>query len=334
MQTPATIFRYRSAPAFVDTYPQPIQMSVKSPVSTPLPGDRARQRTIYRVTLIGSLVNLVLSIAKFVAGICGHSSAMVADAIHSLSDLATDVVVLCFIHIAAKPIDEDHDYGHGKYETLATLLIGLALVGVSGKLLWNASTTIRSFFQGAELPRPGAIALWASAISIVAKELLFRYTVHVAHAVQSPAIEANAWHHRSDALSSLGTLIGIGCAYLLGGAWRLADPIAAIVVSLLILYVALHLIRMGLDELLEKSLSEEEESRILTLITENPLIQSPHNLRTRRIGPNISIEVHVRVDAEMTVRASHQLTIEIEQRLREVYGPATLVSIHVEPTKP
>ena len=144
---------------------------------------------------------------------------------------------------------------------------------------------------------------------------------------------ANAWHHRSDALSSVGTLIGIGCAYFLGGDWRLADPVAAIAVALLILRVAWQLMKMGLDELLEKSLPHEEEERILALIAADPAIESPHNLRTRRIGQNIAIEVHIRVDGAMTVTESHRLTVEIEQRLRGAYGEGTMVSIHVEPRK-
>ena len=261
-----------------------------------------REQAIYRVTWIGFAVNLVLSAGKLAAGIWGHSAAMVADAIHSVSDFATDLVVLLFVRVSAKPRDDDHDYGHGKYETLATLIIGVALAGVGIKLLWSGGTAIRDFTRG--LRR-----------------------------VNSPSVVANAWHHRSDALSSVGTLVGIGCAYFLGGGWRLADPAAAIVVALLILRVAWQLMKMGMDELLEKSLPREQEEHILSLIAADPAVASPHNLRTRRIGQNIAVEVHIRVDGAMTVTESHRLTVDIERRLRDAYGEGTIVSIHVEPRK-
>lgn len=292
-----------------------------------------REQAIYRITWIGFAVNLILAAGKLAAGIWGHSSAMVADAIHSASDFATDLVVLLFVRVSAKPRDEDHDYGHGKYETLATLIIGAALAGVGIKLLWNGGEAIRDFMRGVLPEQPGVVALWAAVISIVAKELLYRYTARVGRSVNSPSVVANAWHHRSDALSSVGTLLGIGCAYFLGGDWRLADPAAAIVVAVLILRVAWQLMKMGMDELLEKSLPREEEERILALITADAAVESPHNLRTRRIGQNIAVEVHIRVDGAMTVTESHRITIDIERRLRDAYGGETMVSIHVEPRK-
>lgn len=204
-----------------------------------------REQAIYRVTWIGFAVNLVLSAGKLAAGIWGHSAAMVADAIHSVSDFATDLVVLLFVRVSAKPRDDDHDYGHGKYETLATLIIGAALAGVGIKLLWSGGTAIRDFTRGLLPTQPGVVALWAAVVSIVAKEALYRYTARVGRRVNSPSVVANAWHHRSDALSSVGTLVGIGCAYFLGGGWRLADPAAAIVVALLILRVAWQLMKWG-----------------------------------------------------------------------------------------
>ena len=259
-----------------------------------------REQAIYRVTWIGFAVNLVLSAGKLAAGIWGHSAAMVADAIHSVSDFATDLVVLLFVRVSAKPRDDDHDYGHGKYETLATLIIGAALAGVGIKLLWSGGTAIRDFTRGLLPTQPGVVALWAAVVSIVAKEALYRYTARVGRRVNSPSVVANAWHHRSDALSSVGTLVGIGCAYFLGGGWRLADPAAAIVVALLILRVAWQLMKMGMDELLEKSLPREQEEHILTLIAADPAVASPHNLRTRRIGQNIAVEVHIRAGSPST----------------------------------
>lgn len=292
-----------------------------------------RKRKIYRVTFVGFVVNLVLSLLKLAAGLIGRSGAMVADAVHSFSDLATDVVVIAFARISAKPRDPGHDYGHGKYETLATIIISIALGVVGAGILLNSIEGIRTVVEGGTLPRPGAIALVAAVISIVVKEILYRYTVRVGHQVQSPSVIANAWHHRSDALSSLGTLAGIGCAYFLGDKWRIADPVAALVVAIFIFKIAFDLIRTGLGELLEQSLPADVEEEILHIVTANPEIREPHNLRTRRIGASIAIEVHVRMDGQMTVEHSHDLTVEIERRLRERFGEGTMIAIHVEPVK-
>lgn len=282
-----------------------------------------RKREIYRVTFVGFIANLLLTAAKFAAGILGRSGAMVADAVHSLSDMATDIVVIVFAGISAKPRDDGHDYGHGKYETLASILISLALIAVGAGILTESIRSIRSVLAGEEPPRPGAIALAAAVLSIVVKELLYRYTVRAGRRLESPSVVANAWHHRSDAFSSLGTLAGIGCAYFLGDKWRIADPIAAIVVSFFIFKIAI--------ELLEKSLPADTEEEILQLVTADPAVREPHNLRTRRIGSCISIEVHIRVDGRMDVEHAHGLTVEIERRLRARFGEGTMVAIHVEP---
>lgn len=292
-----------------------------------------RKRKIYRVTLIGFAVNLVLAAGKLAAGILGRSGAMVADAVHSCSDMATDVAVIAFARVSAKPRDDDHDYGHGKYETLATIVISLVLAAVGAGILLGSIRAIRVVVDGGLLPRPGAVALVAAAVSIVAKEILYRYTVREARAVESPSMIANAWHHRSDALSSLGTLVGIGCAYFLGERWRIADPIAALVVAVFIFKIAFDLIRSGLGELLERSLPDDVEREILRIVTADPEVREPHNLRTRRIGASIAIEVHVRVDGAMSVSRSHLLTVGIERRLRERFGSGTMIAIHVEPIK-
>lgn len=292
-----------------------------------------RKRRIYRVTFIGFVVNLVLSLLKLAAGILGRSGAMIADAVHSFSDLATDVVVIVFARISAKPRDDGHDYGHGKYETLATILISIALGIVGVGILVNSIGAVRVVLDGGLLPRPGLVALVAAVLSIAAKEILYRYTVREGRAIDSPSVIANAWHHRSDALSSLGTLVGIGCAYFLGERWRIADPIAALIVAVFIFKVAFDLIRTGLGELLEKSLPEETEREILRIVTLDPAVREPHNLRTRRIGAAIAIEVHVRVNGAMSVACSHALTVGIERRLRERFGEETMIAVHVEPLK-
>ena len=292
-----------------------------------------RKKKIYRVTFIGFAVNLLLAGIKLAAGILGRSGAMVADAVHSFSDMATDVVVIAFAKISAKPKDEGHDYGHGKYETLATIIISLALAAVGTGILVNSIGAIRVVVDGGLLPRPGTVALLAAAVSIVVKEILYRYTVREGRRVSSPSMIANAWHHRSDALSSLGTLAGIGCAYFLGDKWRIADPIAALVVAVFIFKIAFDLIRTGLDELLERSLPEDVEEEILRVVAANPEVREPHNLRTRRIGASIAVEVHVRVDGTMSVCRSHELTEDIERRLRARFGEGTMIAINVEPLK-
>ena len=278
-------------------------------------------------------VNIVLCIFKLVAGIVGRSGAMVADAVHSISDFATDCVVLFFVRISSKPKDKDHAYGHGKYETVASVIIALALAAVGIGICVSGAKNIAAVVRGEQITRPEFIALVAAVVSIVAKEWLYRYTVKVGKQTDSAAVVANAWHHRSDALSSIGTLIGIGCAYTLGGKWAVADPIAAIVVAAMILKVAYDLVRQGFDELVDGALPEEIETEILAIVAEDVAIREPHNLRTRRIGSSIAIEVHVRVDGDMSVRESHQLTVAIECKLRERFGEGTMVAIHVEPIK-
>ena len=293
----------------------------------------SRVRSIYRVTVIGFAVNLLLSVTKLVAGIFGRSSAMVADAVHSLSDLATDCVVLLFVKLSAKPKDDCHKYGHGKFETIASIIIALALGAVGVGICINGAEKIAAIVRGEQIAKPEFIALIAAAISIAIKEWLYRYTVKVGRDTESPAVVANAWHHRSDALSSIGTLIGIGCAYTLGGKWVIADPIAAIVVAAMILKVAIDLLRKGFDELVEGSLPSDVEEEIIRIVTDDAAISHPHNLRTRRIGSSIAIEIHVRVDGDMSVRESHALTESIEHRLRERFGENTMIAIHVEPIK-
>lgn len=292
-----------------------------------------RKHGIYRVTLVGFAVNLVLSAGKLAAGIWGRSGAMVADAVHSLSDVATDAVVIAFAGISSKPRDATHDYGHGKYETLATICIALSLAAVGAGIFLHGLGDIRGALRGVIPPRPGAIALVAAVVSVAAKEALYRYTVKAGRALSSPSVVANAWHHRSDAFSSLGTLVGIGCAYFFGERWRVADPIAAMIVALFILKVSYDFLHRGLDELLERSLPAETEAEILQIVQEDPAIRDPHNLRTRRIGNAVAIELHIRVDGSMTVARSHRLTVGIERRLRARFGEETLIAIHVEPLK-
>lgn len=292
-----------------------------------------RERAIYKATWIGFFVNVVLSAGKLVAGIVGRSGAMIADGIHSVSDFATDIVVLLFVRLSAKPKDECHDYGHGKYETLATVVIGVALAGVAIGILVDSAERIAQVLRGESIARPGIVALVAAAVSIVAKEALYWYTMATAKRVNSPALKANAWHHRSDAFSSIGTLLGIGGAYFLSEQWRVLDPIAAIVVGALIIKVAYDLVMPGLNELLERSLPKEQEDEIVALVLADDRLSDVHNLKTRRIGAGIAVELHVRVRGDMSVTESHAITRDVEQRLRRQYGDRTQVIIHIEPVK-
>ena len=292
-----------------------------------------REQAIYKVTWIGFFVNVLLSVGKLIAGFVGRSGAMIADGIHSASDFATDIVVLLFVRISAKPKDEDHDYGHGKYETLATVVIGVALAAVAIGILVDSAERIAQVLRGESIARPGIVALVAAAVSIVAKEALYWYTMLTAKRVDSPALKANAWHHRSDAFSSIGTLIGIGGAYFLSEQWRVLDPIAAIVVGALIIKVAYDLVMPGLNELLERSLPKEQEDEIVALVLADKRLSDVHNLKTRRIGIGIAVELHVRVRGDMTVNESHAITRNIEQLLRQQYGDRTQVIIHIEPLK-
>ena len=294
-----------------------------------------RKRELMRITFVGSVGNLILLLFKFVAGIWGHSSAMLADAVHSLSDFVTDVVVIVFVNISSKPKDAGHDYGHGKYETLATSIIGLALLVVGASLFWDSLHKVFDYWVlGEPLESPGWIALMAALVSILIKELLFQITYRVGKRQNSQAVIANAWHHRSDALSSIGTTLGIGGAILLGPDWYVLDPLAAMVVSVFIVKVSLELMIPAINDLLEQSLPKEVENEILSIISENPKVKEPHNLRTRRIGNDFAIEVHIRVDGDMSVREAHALTKEIERKLYQKYGNTTHVVIHVEPFRP
>ena len=295
--------------------------------------EAVREAGIRRVTFVGSVINLLLLAFKFVAGILGHSAAMLADAVHSLSDFVTDIIVIVFVHISSKPEDERYDYGHGKYETLATAIIGLILLCVGFGILWNGVMSIRHFWQGGELKEPGMLALWAALVSVVFKELLYRYTVLKGRRLNSQAVVANAWHHRSDALSSVGTAAGIGGAILLGEQWLILDPLAAVVVSLFIMKVAIRLLVTCVEELLEKSLPAEVEEKIRQEILSFPGVTAPHHLRTRRIGSNYSIEVHIRMDGRITLEEAHRTATAIENRLKSEFGSRTSINIHVEPVK-
>ena len=292
-----------------------------------------RDKRIYKVTLTGGIVNMLLLVFKFVAGVLGNSAAMIADAVHSLSDFLTDIVVIAFVKLSSKPADQDHDYGHGKYETVASSIIGMALVVVAVLLGWGGVEKIIQVAKGEQLEQPGVIALVAAVLSVALKEWVFRITKKVALDVNSQALEANAWHHRSDAMSSVGTSIGIGGAVLLGKSWAVLDPIAAVVVILFIVKTALGLIGSSFGELLEKSLPKEMEDEIVAIANREPCVSDIHNLCTRHIGNDIAIEMHLRMPGEISLYESHRHASNIERKLRQRFGENTHINIHVEPLK-
>ena len=294
--------------------------------------ENQREKEIYKVTIVGALANVTLLIFKFVAGIISNSAAMIADAVHSLSDFITDVVVIVFVKISSKPQDKSHDYGHGKFETLATLIIGIALLFIGLMILYNGvSATYRCIWLGEELHRPGMIAFWAAIFSIILKEAVYQYTVFKGKNLNSQAVIANAWHHRSDAFSSIGTAVGIGGAIFLGDKWVVLDPIAAIVVSVFIINVSLKIIIKSINELLEKSLPDEIENEIIKVAESFDMVKNVHDLRTRRIGNNIAIEMHLLMDGNLSLQCTHNTTELIESELRKKYGEHTHIAIHVEP---
>ena len=290
-----------------------------------------REREIYKVTLVGGAVNLLLLVFKFVAGIVGHSSAMIADATHSLSDFVTDIVVLVFVKISNKPQDKSHDYGHGKYETLALTIIGIALMAVAIGIIVKGAMKIAAWANGDVLEAPGRLAFWAAIISIVLKETVFRYSIVKAKKLNSKAVEANAWHHRSDALSSIGTAVGIGGAIFFGQQWTILDPIASVVVGAFIVKVAFDLLKNGIGDLMEQSLPDQVEDEILSLARSVDGVTEPHDLRTRRIGNHYAIELHILMDGGISLKEAHDKASEVEDILRQRYGEETHVVVHVEP---
>lgn len=290
-----------------------------------------RIKQIKNVTLVGSFINFILTVGKIIAGIAGHSSAMIADGIHSLSDFITDVIVIIFVKVSGKEQDNTHHYGHGKFETFATVLISFALMIVGLGILISGGGKIIDSLKGELIERPGYIALYAALISIISKEGLFWYTKIEGKRLNSQAMIANAWHHRSDVFSSVGTSLGISGAILLGERWRILDPIAGIVVSFFILKVAWDIAKPSVNELLDSSLPEPTEKEIEEIIAGTKGVKYFHNLKTRKIGEIISVEVHIKVDKTLTVEISHQIATEIEKSIRNKYGERSHVIVHIEP---
>lgn len=293
----------------------------------------SREQQIRRITIIGSIINIALTIFKIIAGIWGRSAAMVADGIHSLSDLLSDIVVLVFTHISSKGKDKNHSFGHGKFETLATLIVSVILVVVGARLMANGITSIIGVLNGSNIPVPGSIALWAAIISIISKEFLYHATIRTAKRVNSPVVIANAWHHRSDAFSSIGALVGIAGAIILGNKWTILDPIASCCISIAIIIVAVKMALPSLAELLETSLPEEIEKDIVTTAYSVQGVENIHDLKTRRNGVSHIIDAHIVVNPHISIIEAHNIATNVEDALREKYGNETQINIHIEPDR-
>ncbi len=292
-----------------------------------------REKKIYRITLFGSLINLFLVTVKFLFGILGRSSAMIADAVHSLSDFITDLIVILFVHLSSKPQDKNHDFGYGKYETLATSLVGLALLIAGIMILYSGVEKILMVLKGETILQPSMVALIAGLLSLIFNELAYRFTIRAGRQLNSQALIANAWHHRSDAFTSIGATLGIGGAIFLGNRWAVLDPLAAVVVSIFVIKTAWKLTRQAADELLERSLSDNIKGEIRRIAESESDVSQVHNLRTRRIGNQIAIEMHIRMPGDIPLYTAHKRTSEIEKLLRDQFGKGTHVIVHVEPLK-
>lgn len=283
------------------------------------------------VTWVGFWVNAVLAAIKISAGIVGRSGAMIADGIHSLSDFITDGIVIIFVGLSRKKADEDHAYGHGKYETFATLLIAVALGIVAIGFFADSASKVWSALHGELLPRPHMVALVVAVVSIAAKEWLFRYTRSWGRRLDVQAVVANAWHHRSDAFSSVATLVGIAGAMFLGESWRVLDPIAALVISIFIFAVAVQIARPAVRELLESSLPEADVHSIENAVSMVSGVRAFHHLRTRRNGNKAIVGLHVKVDPIITVEAGHDIATAVEDSLRRLLGDDSIITVHIEP---
>jgi cation diffusion facilitator family transporter len=289
-----------------------------------------REKQIYIITLTGSVINIFLVALKLIAGFAGNSHAMVADAMHSLSDLFTDFIVLIFVKLSSRPSDCDHAYGHGKFETLATSIVGFILLAVGLAIFYDGAKLVAAYFNGNALHEPKMIAFWVALISIASKEALYWWTYMKGKMVKSAAVMANAWHHRTDAFSSVAAAAGIGGAIFLGEKWRVLDPAMAIAVSLFIIIIALKFIKSSVDELLEKSLPPKMQNEIMAVIGSVRGFSDPHALKTRKIGNNIAIEIHLRFPKDMSVEKAHDVATEVEETLKAKYGEGTYVITHIE----
>lgn len=287
--------------------------------------------SLRHVTMVGFWINAALVILKLFFGYWGHSDALVADGYHSVSDFLTDFLVLFFIGIAYKKADNRHPYGHGKFETIGSVGISIILIIVAIFIGYEGFKTIIDSFEGVKIPRPDVWTIVVAAISILAKEFCYRYTIAYGRKYNSSSIIANAWHHRTDALSSIATLVGVSISFFLGEAWRILDPIASVIIAGFILWSAIKIAMPSIDELLENSVPEEEVQNIRNIISEVKGVENVHNLRCRYNGHSMIIDVNIHVDPDITVKEGHEIATAVEENLKGNFGNDLIIYIHVEP---
>ena len=285
-----------------------------------------RVRYVRKVTIIGLLVNLLLSGIKFTAGFFGNSQALIADAIHSLSDTTTDVAIIAGSHYWAKPPDESHPYGHQRLETLVTVFIGIMLAAAGVGIGWKAVSTLQQQTPAS----PGIVAALAALVSIVCKEILYRWTAAAGKKIRSSALAANAWHHRTDAISSLPVLVAVGGA-LMFPTWSFLDHVGAVVVSIFILHAAFKITWPGLSELIDAGVHEKIQQKIEEIASNSEGVQQVHAIRSRYVSSSIFVDMHIVVDGAITVREGHQIADKVENRIANEISDVLDVVVHVDP---
>ena len=288
--------------------------------------DAAREKIVRKVTWVGLLVNLFLAAIKFIAGIYGRSQALVADAIHSLTDLTTDIAVIAGSHYWSRPPDENHPYGHRRLETLVTVFIGWVLIAAGIGIGWKAISALQEKHAAA----PGWIAVFAALVSIVCKESIYRWTAATGRRVKSPALAANAWHHRTDALSSLPVLIAVAGARAFPS-WSFLDRVGAVIVSIFILHASIKIIWPGLSELIDVGAPTDTRRKIRDIALKNTGVLQVHDIRTRYISTSIHVDLHIVVEGLITVREGHDIADDVRARIIDAIPEVLDVIVHVDP---
>lgn len=289
-------------------------------------------RIARRVTWVGFWINAILGVAKIIAGILGRSGALIADGVHSFSDFASDLIVLLMVGISRRKPDTQHPFGHGKYETLATIILSAILIAVAGGIFWEGLRGTLDAIHGNTPPQPGLITLAICLLSILAKEWLYHYTVRAGRRIHSDAVIANAWHHRSDAFSSIATLIGIAGAIFLGPHWRILDPLAAMTVAVFIAVVGVRLAMPATRELLGVSLPPELLKTIQSTVASTDGVITYHHLRTAKSGADYIIDIHLKLDPTIPVTTAHSIATAVETNIRRALDADHIfVNTHIEP---
>jgi cation diffusion facilitator family transporter len=291
-----------------------------------LPNDVSRDKIIRKVTWIGLFVNLLLSGIKFAAGIFGNSQAVVADAIHSLTDLTTDIAVIAGSHYWSRPPDEDHPYGHKRLEAVVTVFIAIVLVAAGIGIGWKAIATLHQKHAAT----PGWIAVLAAFASIICKESLYRWTAITGRQIKSSALAANAWHHRTDALSSVPVFVAVAGARVFP-TWSFLDHVGAVVVSIFILHASIKIIWPSLSELIDVGAPMETKKKIRDIALRNKDVLQVHDIRTRYISSSVQVDLHIVVEGSITVREGHSIADDVRKRINGEMPEVLDVIVHVDP---